>query len=234
MTSNATAKPRSDSEFHLPGDVPDEVAGEVNAAHPHHRPLPNAFERVVGMVTGVLGATLLVAEIFVLAYGVTFRYFLNIPETWTAEVAVILFLWLSMLGAVLGIAALGAYATHGGRRHVAGSLAPARRYLCPCRQRHLSGGNQLLRRDIHNRPARGLVPGIGDSGFVSGHRVADLVHPDAADRARQIGAVQDVASGRGPSPSELPSRCSSGSSRTLGTPWASAAWAFSSAYFASW
>jgi tripartite ATP-independent transporter DctM subunit len=104
MSADAAAKPRSsDSGFHLPDTVSDEVSAEVDAAHPHHPPLPSAFERIVGSVTGVLGAILLVAEIFVLAYGVTFRYFLNIPETWTAEIAVILFLWLSMLGAVLAL-----------------------------------------------------------------------------------------------------------------------------------
>lgn len=104
MSANpAAAKPGSDRGFHLPDTLPEEVIAEVDAAHPHHAPAPNAFERVVGKVMGVLCAILLVAEIFILAWGVTFRYFLNIPETWTAEVAIILFLWLSMLGAVLAL-----------------------------------------------------------------------------------------------------------------------------------
>jgi tripartite ATP-independent transporter DctM subunit len=100
---SAAAKPGSDRGFHLPDSVPEEVIAEVDASHPHHAPASNAFERIVGQVMGVVCAILLVAEILILAWGVTCRYFLSIPESWTAEVAIILFLWLSMLGAVLAL-----------------------------------------------------------------------------------------------------------------------------------
>jgi len=102
-TKSTTEKPAWDTGLRLPDTMPQEVIAEVNAGHPRPAPAANAFESCGGKIVAVLAALLLVAEVIILAWGVTCRYFLNIPETWTAEMAIILFLWLAMLGAVLAL-----------------------------------------------------------------------------------------------------------------------------------
>ena len=53
--------------------------------------------------TAWLAATLLVAETLVLLCGVVARYVLHMPLLWSDELATSMFLWLSMLGAVLAL-----------------------------------------------------------------------------------------------------------------------------------
>lgn len=56
-----------------------------------------------GMVMETLGAAIVLIEIAVLFSGVVARYALHAPLVWTDELASILFLWLSMLGAVVAL-----------------------------------------------------------------------------------------------------------------------------------
>jgi tripartite ATP-independent transporter DctM subunit len=70
--------------------------------HPAGR-LLNAFNRRVMQVTAAIAAFLVVAEAVILFAGVTSRYALGDPLTWTDELASTLFIWLAMLGAVLAL-----------------------------------------------------------------------------------------------------------------------------------
>jgi tripartite ATP-independent transporter DctM subunit len=63
------------------------------------RAIENALAAVVEHVAGAL----VLVEIFVLLAGVTARYAFHDPLVWSDEVAGILFLWLSMLGAVVAL-----------------------------------------------------------------------------------------------------------------------------------
>ena len=62
-----------------------------------------AFNRMVMHVVGAVAAALVVAETVVLLTGVIYRYALHDPLVWSDELASILFIWLSMLGAVLAL-----------------------------------------------------------------------------------------------------------------------------------
>ena len=67
------------------------------------RRLLRLFDRaLIGLVEGAC-ALLLAAEIIVLLAGVTSRYVLHAPLVWSDELAGMMFLWLSMLGAVLAL-----------------------------------------------------------------------------------------------------------------------------------
>ena len=73
-------------------------------------PFRNALSPWAKRVDGWLGyavesiaALLVLAEIFVLAAGVVARYVFHSPLVWSDELASILFLWLSMLGAVVAL-----------------------------------------------------------------------------------------------------------------------------------
>ncbi|MBV6303759.1 TRAP transporter large permease subunit [Candidimonas humi] len=57
----------------------------------------------IGRVVELLCAALLVVEIVVLFSGVVARYVLHVPLVWSDELASMLFLWLSMLGAVAAL-----------------------------------------------------------------------------------------------------------------------------------
>jgi len=59
--------------------------------------------RMVMHVVGACGAALVIAETVVLLTGVIYRYALHDPLVWSDELASILFIWLSMLGAVLAL-----------------------------------------------------------------------------------------------------------------------------------
>ena len=61
------------------------------------------LDRVMTRVTETAAAALLTIEIAVLSAGVASRYLFNRPLLWTDELASILFLWLSMLGAVIAL-----------------------------------------------------------------------------------------------------------------------------------
>ncbi len=82
----------------LPGEIPPEAVAGV--AHQIQR--QTAIERYIGVTMEALGAILVVAEVIILFWGVTTRYVLDSPSLWTDETAIILFIWLTMLGAVLG------------------------------------------------------------------------------------------------------------------------------------
>lgn len=60
-------------------------------------------ERAFGLVVDGAAALLVVAEIAILLGGVVMRYVFHSPLVWSDELASILFLWLSMLGAVAAL-----------------------------------------------------------------------------------------------------------------------------------
>uniref|UniRef100_UPI00358E8E64 TRAP transporter small permease subunit n=1 Tax=Herbaspirillum sp. RV1423 TaxID=1443993 RepID=UPI00358E8E64 len=73
------------------------------AAAPHN-PLARLLagvNRSVMHVVGAVAAALVVVETAVLLTGVFYRYALHDPLIWSDELASTLFIWLSMLGAVL-------------------------------------------------------------------------------------------------------------------------------------
>src|SRR3954469_12532578 len=61
------------------------------------------LNRLVMHVVGAVAAALVVVETLVLLTGVIYRYALHDPLIWSDELASILFIWLSMLGAVLAL-----------------------------------------------------------------------------------------------------------------------------------
>ena len=61
------------------------------------------LDRVVGTAVEAVVAALLLVEIVILGAGVTSRYVFRAPLVWSDELASILFLWLSMLGAVVAL-----------------------------------------------------------------------------------------------------------------------------------
>ncbi|ANN79855.1 TRAP transporter large permease subunit [Bordetella flabilis] len=62
-----------------------------------------AMERGLGLAVDIPAALLVLAEIAVLLAGVIARYVFHAPLVWGDELASILFLWLSMLGAVVAL-----------------------------------------------------------------------------------------------------------------------------------
>lgn len=61
------------------------------------------IERVLARLVEAVAAVLVLAEIVILGAGVMARYVFHTPLIWSDELASILFLWLSMLGAVLAL-----------------------------------------------------------------------------------------------------------------------------------
>jgi tripartite ATP-independent transporter DctM subunit len=61
------------------------------------------IDRALGGLVENLAALLVLAEILILGTGVTARYVFHAPIVWSDELASILFLWLSMLGAVVAL-----------------------------------------------------------------------------------------------------------------------------------
>jgi tripartite ATP-independent transporter DctM subunit len=59
------------------------------------------MDRILGYVTEVPAAILVLLEIIVLFCGVVSRYVIHRPLTWSDELASLMFLWLAMLGAVI-------------------------------------------------------------------------------------------------------------------------------------
>ena len=78
----------------------DDGAGH-NAGSALHRGWTIALDRLVGLVVDPVVAVLIVVEVAILASGVFSRYVLHNALTWTDELATLLFLWMSMLGAVV-------------------------------------------------------------------------------------------------------------------------------------
>jgi hypothetical protein len=58
-------------------------------------------DRAVGALVEPLAAALIAIELLLMAAGVIARYVLHSPLPWSDELALILFLWLTMLGAVV-------------------------------------------------------------------------------------------------------------------------------------
>ncbi|GAC1420845.1 MAG: TRAP transporter large permease subunit [Candidatus Velthaea sp.] len=73
-------------------------------APPHnglHRGWTIAIDNLIGAVIEPIVAVIIVAEVAILASGVFSRYVLHNALTWTDELATFLFLWMTMLGAVI-------------------------------------------------------------------------------------------------------------------------------------
>ena len=86
----------------LPADAL--APGGAAVAHPNAlAPLAGRLDRRLGGTVESLAALLVLAEIVVLFAGVTARYAFHAPLVWSDELASILFLWLSMLGAVVAL-----------------------------------------------------------------------------------------------------------------------------------
>lgn len=65
--------------------------------------MANRFDHIIGTGVETIAAVLVLVEICILAAGVTARYVFHAPLVWSDELASILFLWLSMLGAVVAL-----------------------------------------------------------------------------------------------------------------------------------
>jgi tripartite ATP-independent transporter DctM subunit len=65
--------------------------------------LAQKVDGVIGGAVEAVTALILLAEVVILGAGVTGRYVLHKPLVWSDELASILFLWLSMLGAVVAL-----------------------------------------------------------------------------------------------------------------------------------
>ena len=65
--------------------------------------IADRMENAIGRAVKAVAALILIAEIIILGAGVTARYVLHAPLVWSDELASILFLWLSMLGAVTAL-----------------------------------------------------------------------------------------------------------------------------------
>jgi len=61
------------------------------------------LDRGLGMIAEAAAAMIVIIEIVILSTGVFARYVLNRPFIWSDELAVILFLWLAMLGSVIAL-----------------------------------------------------------------------------------------------------------------------------------
>lgn len=86
-----------------PASSPSHAADDGALATRGAARVANAAERVLGRAVEFAAAALVVVEMAVLFAGVVARYVLHQPLVWSDELASILFLWLSMLGAVLAL-----------------------------------------------------------------------------------------------------------------------------------
>jgi tripartite ATP-independent transporter DctM subunit len=78
--------------------------GEAELAAPHGAVLwINRIEHALGLAVAIAAATILLFEVFLLFAGVIARYFVHRPLVWGDELASTLFVWLSVLGAVLAM-----------------------------------------------------------------------------------------------------------------------------------
>jgi tripartite ATP-independent transporter DctM subunit len=68
---------------------------------PLDRAWVRAADAAIGKLTEPLAAALLAAEVVILSAGVVARYALHAPLVWSDELASVLFLWFTMLGAVV-------------------------------------------------------------------------------------------------------------------------------------
>ncbi|MBS0455075.1 MAG: TRAP transporter large permease subunit [Proteobacteria bacterium] len=80
-----------------------QAAGTSSAATSGWRAGVDALDRWLGRLTEIPAALLVLADIVVLLAGVVSRYVFHAPLVWSDELAGILFLWMSMLGAVVAL-----------------------------------------------------------------------------------------------------------------------------------
>ncbi len=78
------------------------AAAPALPAHPLRR-AGDALDAALGGLVELAGAAIVLIEILVLFAGVVARYVFHSPLVWSDELASILFLWLSMLGAVVAL-----------------------------------------------------------------------------------------------------------------------------------
>jgi tripartite ATP-independent transporter DctM subunit len=76
---------------------------EAGPAAPSGAPLIKIIEHALGLAVAVAAAGILLFEVGLLFVGVIARYFLHRPLVWGDELASTLFVWLSVLGAVLAM-----------------------------------------------------------------------------------------------------------------------------------
>jgi tripartite ATP-independent transporter DctM subunit len=83
----------------------EDAMAHAASAPPVHATAPglNVLGRLVGWLSEIPAALLVLAEIAILGGGAFSRYALHEPLTWTDELASILFLWLAMLGSVIAL-----------------------------------------------------------------------------------------------------------------------------------
>jgi len=79
------------------------AAGDLVLAQVKPSNLLERIESNLGAVAGALAAAIIVIESVLLGVGVFARYILHRPVFWSDELALILFAWLSMLGAVVAL-----------------------------------------------------------------------------------------------------------------------------------
>ena len=79
------------------------LTASLQAPPPRHVVWAGKLDHGIGGFVEAVAATLLVAEILILSTGVTARYIFHAPLVWSDELASILFLWLSMLGATIAL-----------------------------------------------------------------------------------------------------------------------------------
>ena len=84
-----------DSLDHLPAGFPVGMGSRPYLA------VINFAEKTIGKTVEMVAATLIAVEVAILLAGVVSRYWLHAPLVWGDEVASLLFLWLSVLGAVM-------------------------------------------------------------------------------------------------------------------------------------
>jgi tripartite ATP-independent transporter DctM subunit len=86
-----------------PSEMAEPLVAAAEPAWEGLRRLALAVDRAIGTVSEAVGAGLVLAETCILFAGVVSRYAFDSPLMWTDELANFLFLWLSMLGAVVAL-----------------------------------------------------------------------------------------------------------------------------------
>ncbi len=81
---------------------PSHASAPLLPAHPLRR-AAQALDTALGSLVELVAAAIVLIEILVLFAGVVARYAFHSPLVWSDELASILFLWLSMLGAVVAL-----------------------------------------------------------------------------------------------------------------------------------
>src|SRR5579875_1593638 len=98
----AHLKERTEPYMAISTAVPELTEAGVEAPGPFlRRSWTRAVDAAIGAVIEPITALLLVVEVAILTSGVVSRYVLHNALVWTDELATILLLWLSMLGAVI-------------------------------------------------------------------------------------------------------------------------------------